>query len=291
MIRTLGDARFELGEGLLWDAQAGRLMMTDILRGALVAVDIDRNEWVEWQMPEPIGWVLPTAAARRYVVGLRSGIAQVDTASDAVPSWLLSGFPGSSRCRLNDACVDASGRIWLGSAGDDFSGDGWLACFTPQRGLVVHDAGFGVANGPVVSPDQRHLYVSDTMRRVIYRYPLSLVDGSLGKREIFITFDPGYGYPDGMCFDREGNLWIAMWAGAKVIKVDADGREVQSHRIPAPNVTNVCFCGTSFDRLLVSTATLDMDAAARAAHPHAGRLFEISDHGSQGLPSPVARIE
>lgn len=284
-------SRFELGEGLVWDALAGRLMMTDILRGSLVAVDLDSGDTRSWPMPEPIGWVLPSAALHRYIVGLRSGIALVDTAATAAPRWLNRQFPGIAGSRLNDACTDSAGRIWLGSLDSGAGINGRLASFTPQHGIRIHDTGFGVTNGPVISPDERHLYISDTMRRVVYRYPFSRHDGTLGKRKAFLRFDDADGYPDGMCFDQAGNLWIAMWAGSRVIQVDRHGRVRQTRAVPAPNVTNVCFCGPSYDRLLVSTATLEMSLVDRAAHPDAGGLFEILDHGSRGLPTTPAHIE
>lgn len=287
MIKALPAIACRLGEGLSWDPAAGQLWMTDIVERRLLRVDLDGGDHRAWSMPESIGWVLPTRSPGRYAVGLRSGIAVVDTRGDASPRWVERDFPGDPRLRLNDACTDRAGRIWYASMAEsaDARTCACLASFCASRGTTIHDTGFGVANGPVIAPDDRYLYVNDTLRGMVWRYDFDLTSGSTGARSVFARFEPADGFPDGMCFDVDGRLWLAMWGGGRVLRLDPNGRVERRIDLPAPNVTNVCFCGPSLDRLIVSSASIDMSADELARHPHAGRLFEILDHGTRGFAS------
>lgn len=293
MIRVVPNVECRLGEGLLWDPDAHRLLMTDIVAQRLLQVDIDRGGCVAWPMPENIGWVLPARSPGRYAVGLASGIAVFDTREPDELHWLERTFPGDTRSRLNDACTDRAGRIWYGSmhAHDGAGSIGCLASYAADSGTTIHDGGFGVTNGPVISPDDRFLFVNDTLQGIVYRYDFDLRRGRAEARVEFLRFDPVDGYPDGMCFDADGHLWVAMWGGGRVVQVGADARVLRRFDIPAPNVTNVCFCGPALDRLVVSSATLEMSDAERARHPSAGCLFEIGDHGTRGSACPRSCID
>jgi len=69
------DLKTDLGEGLLWDAERRRLLMTDIVNGLLIDIDIDEGLSQFWQFDESLAWVLKTKHRGAYILGLRSGIA------------------------------------------------------------------------------------------------------------------------------------------------------------------------------------------------------------------------
>lgn len=290
--RPIAGIRCDLGEGLVWDRQAMRLLMTDIANNMLLEIDLEKETHRQWGLPEPVGWVVPTEQPSRYLVGLRSGIALFHASDPGDLQWLNREFPGDPHCRLNDACADSTGRIWFGSMNftSDHATDGRLASFSPAEGLRVHDAGFTVTNGPLVAPEGQSLYFSDTLTGVVYRYALSLEAGMVASREVFIRFGAGQGFPDGMCFDAEGNLWIALWGAASIVRVGPDGCILTTIEIPAINVTNVCFGGESLDRMFVSTATIGMDAATSMKYPGAGHVFEITNHKMRGIFSHSFKV-
>jgi len=171
------------------------------------------------------------------------------------------------------------------------SRDGRLASFSPDDGLYIHDDGFTVTNGPVISPDGKYLFFNDTLQGMVYRYRFSADKGKLTDRQVFAKFAEDQGYPDGMCFDDEGNLWIALWGGASVVQIDASGRFLQKISIPAKNVTNLCFCGPGLDRLLVSTASIGLSAEEARRYPDSGGLFEIENHFSTGFATYLATVD
>lgn len=59
------------------------------------------------------------------------------------------------------------------------------------------------------------------------------------RRPVFTLKNHGLdGFPDGMTIDKDGNLWIAIFNGYKVIKIDPRKPEtlLQTIKIPAKQV-------------------------------------------------------
>lgn len=285
--------KFDLGEGLVWDNKSDRLLMTDIMNGKLIEIDIDLNKNRYWEFEEPLAWVLPTTMDGIYLTGLKSGIRLFDIYRPKEIFWVNDNFPKNDNLRLNDACVDSTGRVWYGSMNmlNPCAVDGQLASFSAKNGLHIHDSGFTVTNGPVISPDEKFLFFNDTLQGIVYRYQLTNESGKLENRAVFKKFSSKEGLPDGMCFDKEGNLWIALWGGASIVQVDATGAVLKKISIPALNVTNVCFCGPALDRLMVSTATVGLSKFETTQYPASGALFEVLYHGATGIKSFPAALD
>ena len=63
------------------------------------------------------------------------------------------------------------------------------------------------------------------------------------------------GAPDGMCIDTEGNLWGAMWGGAKVVCYNPHtGEKLEEILVPTKYVTCVAFGGADLRTLYITTA-------------------------------------
>lgn len=278
--------RFDLGEGLIWDHHRQRLLMTDIVNCKLIELDIENNHLRSWQLPENLAWVMLTDRADTYLLGLRSGIALFSLV-EAQLQWLDQTFPGQTNCRLNDAQIAPNSTLWFGSMNDHNpdAQEGKLASYTLGQGLHIHDSGFGVSNGPVISPDGRTLFCSDTLKAVIYRYELNPEGTRVNNKSAWAQFRNGEGFPDGMCFDQKGKLWVALWGAAKIIQLADNGTPCREIAIPAPNVTNLCFAGKQLDRLFVTTARVEMSPTDRLKYPLAGSVFEVVGHHATGFDS------
>jgi sugar lactone lactonase YvrE len=287
LCQTLVNLECSLGEGLIWDSRSNQLLMTDILSKELIQISVHDQKIRTWVLPEYLSWVGLTNEVNVYLLGLQTGIALFDVDRPIDLQWVNRDFPDKLSCRLNDFDTDSYGRIWYGSMNHDYPSitDGCLASFSNTDGLKIHDRGFTVTNGPLISPDESFIYFSDTLKSKIYRYQLSVSTGDIFNKELFYQFDLNQGFPDGMSFDVDGNLWVAMWGGAKVLKIDLLGKIAAEFCIPAINVSNVCFGGEKLDRLFVSTARAWMNAEELMRQPSAGSVFEIIDHGTKGFNS------
>jgi gluconolactonase len=89
-----------------------------------------------------------------------------------------------------------------------------------------------------------------------------------------------------MTIDSDENLWIAVFAGAKVIKVDPrKGKKIGQIDFPTKNMTSVAFGGPNLDILYATSAEHFLSKEELVAQPSAGALFEVRNVGAKGLAS------
>ncbi|HEX7035740.1 MAG TPA: SMP-30/gluconolactonase/LRE family protein [Pseudomonadales bacterium] len=263
-----------LGEGPIWDRDAGRLWFVDIAAPAVHAFDPAHDRHTTWPAPSSIGWVLP-AAGGDCLVGLRNGLHRFSP--ERGDFTLLHGVePELPNNRLNDAGVDGNGNVWFGTMDDlERSATGRVYRFD---GRDVTDSGLPpmcITNGPAVSPDGRTLYVANTLARRVDAYAVT-ADGALGPGRLFLTVDPSDGYPDGLCCDAEGGVWVGLWGGWAARRYDAAGRLTDEIRFPVANVTKVALGGADGRTAFATTARKGLDDDALTAQPLAGDLFTFT---------------
>jgi gluconolactonase len=105
------------------------------------------------------------------------------------------------------------------------------------------------ANGIGVSPDQKTLYVSETVGNCIKKFKIN-DDGSLSSRSNFALLnlltknkvESWWLGPDSMKVDSKGNIYVAQWFGGKILKISPDGKLLHVFEIAAGDgTTNVAF--------------------------------------------------
>ncbi|WP_420142326.1 SMP-30/gluconolactonase/LRE family protein [Sphingomonas sp.] len=276
-----------LGEGPVWVVREQALYFVDIKQHRVHRFDPATGDHRDWTAPGQVGWILP-ADDGAFLVGLQQGIARFypDTGTFAVVATPETHLPGN---RLNDAAVDASGRIWFGSMDDGEGADsGHLYAF--EEGEARH-AGLDpvcITNGPAISPDGKTLYHTDTLGRVIHACPINN-DGTLGAPRVFAEIDEADGWPDGSVCDADGHIWIGLWGGWRARRYDPAGKVVTEVRFPCANVTKIAFGGPDLRTAYATTARKGLDAAALEGQPLAGNLFAF-DAGVAGLAGHVAKL-
>ncbi len=276
-----------LGEGPVWVARESALWFVDIKARSVHRFDPTTREHRAWAAPSQIGWVLP-ADDGAFLAGLQQGVARFDPASGAFD---LIATPETDRPgnRLNDATVDAAGRVWFGSM-DDGETEATGRLYVLELGRV-RDSGLApvvITNGPAVSPDGRTLYHTDTLGRTIHAVPLR-ADGTLGEPRVFAQIDAADGWPDGCTVDSEGGLWTGLWGGWRARRYAPDGGIEREVRFPCANVTKIAFGGADLRTAYATTARKGLDPAALTGQPSAGDLFAF-DPGVAGLPGAVAAM-
>jgi gluconolactonase len=133
---------------------------------------------------------------------------------------------------------------------------------------VANDLNY--ANGIGVSPDQKTLYVSETVGNCILKFAIN-DDGTLSNRSNFallnlLVKDKNKSWwlgPDSMKIDRKGNIYVAQWFGGKVLKISPDGKLLHVFEIAAGDgTTNVAF-GEGEKELFVTVVKDPNDPQAR----------------------------
>lgn len=274
--------RHILAEGPVWDSASDTVIWVDVVRGhvyrgALVGDSISPlsdegfDGMIGAAVPGPDGSLL-VASQDRLVVVARDG-----SRTDG-PRIIEAGDPS----RTNDGAVDPAGRFLIGTmAFDEQGGHDHLFRVDHDGSLATLDADLGISNGLAWSPDGRTLYSADTLAQTIWARDYDAETGATGVRRAQFVID---GYPDGICVDARGYIWIAVWGSGQARCYDLDGQIVDVVEVDAPHVSSVCFVGSELDRLLITTASRDLDDAGLLEHPEAGRLF-LADVGVAGIPT------
>jgi sugar lactone lactonase YvrE len=264
-----------LGEGPLWVADENALYWVDVTGQRLNRLSLDDDAVTGWDMPEMIGWVIQRRRRPGFIAGLKSGIMELRLDPLRLTP-LVAPEPLLPLNRMNDAKVDARGRIFAGTmpiACDTPTGS--LYRFDPDGSLTLIDSDYTVTNGPAFSPDGEWMYHTDSVVRQIYRFPI-LPDGSLGPRQLFRQFARDEGHPDGMTFDSDGGLWVACWGAGCVVRLLPDASIDMRIDVPASQASSCAFAGAGLDRMFVTSSGDGVD------EPHGGALFEV-ETGRRGF--------
>jgi xylono-1,5-lactonase len=272
-------ARATLGEGPCWDTSTRKLYWTDIKGARLHAYSPKDGHRETWALPcrvgsvglPPPGWNLPPGQGTALLAcgdpGLMWLILDAGGATTVVIAHPEAHLPHN---RFNDGKIGPDGRYWAGTMHDpETEASGSLYAFAPDGSVMQLDSGYRVTNGPAFSPDGRTVYHNDSALRTIFAFDLG-PDGRLANKRVFIQFAPSEGYPDGMTTDREGNLFVAMWDGARIEKISPQGVRLGHMAIPTPRVTSCTFDGDS-TVLYATSASIGLPEN----DPLAGGLFKI----------------
>ncbi|WP_206366430.1 SMP-30/gluconolactonase/LRE family protein [Sphingomonas gei] len=272
-----------LGEGPVWVERDQALWFVDIKSHKIHRFDPANGATRSWDAPGQIGFILPIASGG-FVAGLQTGLSKFDE-RDGSFTHICAPEPGKPGNRLNDATVDANGRLWFGSMDDseeDITGaiyrlgaDGHCVATSP---LVA------ITNGPAVSPDGKTLYHVDTLVGVIYACDID-ADGMLANRREFVRIPNAEGHPDGPTVDSEGCVWVGLYNGWGVRRYSAAGELLEEVRFPVSAITKIAFGGPDLKTVFATTANKHIAPADLAKEPHAGDLFrfEVSVPGQSGM--------
>ncbi|MEP7230307.1 MAG: SMP-30/gluconolactonase/LRE family protein [Ginsengibacter sp.] len=139
----------------------------------------------------------------------------------------------------NDIAIDSKDRLYASDPNwKDSTGRIWRID-TDGKMQILED-NMGTTNGIEVSPDNKHLYVNESVQRKVWTYDLS-ADGSISNKRILIEF-PDFGM-DGMRCDVDGNLYIARHGKGTVAKVSPGGKLLEETILAGKKPSNVAFGG------------------------------------------------
>ncbi|ESQ86292.1 hypothetical protein AEAC466_03585 [Asticcacaulis sp. AC466] len=272
-----------LGEGPLWSAPDNTVYWVDIRGKKLNALRLADNSAQSWDMPDLINWIVPRRSGG-FLVGILRTVHAL-TLDPFTLTPLLTVEADQTENRLNDAKVDAAGRLWTGTMHMPFNKK-TAALYRIDADLSLHrmDAPYLCTNGPAFSRDGRRMYHNETAENLVYVFDLA-PDGALSGKRVFAHFAPGVGSPDGLTVDADDGVWVAHYNGGRISRYTPDGKLDFDITIPAKQVTSLTFAGAGLDRLFVTSAAQPpVDADDR----HAGTLWEVPKsllRGHTGLPT------
>jgi len=128
------------------------------------------------------------------------------------------------------------------------------------------------ANGVGVSPDQKTLYVSETVGNCILKFSVA-ADGTLSHRSNFALLnlltpnkhDSWWLGPDSMKLDAAGNIYVAQWFGGKILKISPAGKLLHVFPIAAGDGTTNVALGPGEKELYVTVVKDPNDPRAKGS--------------------------
>ena len=140
----------------------------------------------------------------------------------------------------NDLAMTKSGVLFASDPNWDAS-NGKLWRVDPGGVVMLLEDGMGTTNGIEVSPDERTLYVNESVQRNIWAYDLSPSYGISNKR-LFHHFEDDC-LLDGMRCDMDGNLYVTKFGAGVIAQISPSGQLIREIKLSGKNCTNLTFGG------------------------------------------------
>lgn len=132
-----------------------------------------------------------------------------------------------------DDLVYASDPNWAESTGQI-----WRV--GPEGRVDLLETGMGTTNGIEVSPDEKTLYVNESVQRNVWTYDLAR-DGEISNKRLLIQF-ADFGM-DGMRCDIDNNLYITRHGKGTIAKLSPTGEILREIKLADKNPSNIAFGG------------------------------------------------
>ena len=274
----LYDTKTTLGEGPIWDARTQTLYWIDILNkriyvGGDVLVELD----------EFIGCIAPRKTGG-LVLTKRFSFWTLEPASVRT-SLILPLTNEPSNNRFNDGKCDPRGRFLAGTMDMGETDPNGSLYSLDEKTVTKILSDVTISNGMAWSPDHKTFYYIDTPTRIVRAFDYDLENGAIANPHKVVYVPEALGWPDGMTSDTQGNLWIAMWGGAKMTKWNPKtGELLEQIPVPAKNVSSCVFGGKNMNELYMTSARVGLDEATLTQYPLTGGMFRLATD-VEGMPT------
>ncbi|MBN3580961.1 SMP-30/gluconolactonase/LRE family protein [Algoriphagus aestuarii] len=264
-----------LGEGPYWHAERQSFFWVDIENGKLFEHSLKTGETKTRSFPHYLAVVLESEDGS-LILGLDRKIANFNLETEEL-NWLCEVESDYTLHRFNDGKVDPKGRIWIGTLSTKFTeGAGSLYCIDQDLEPKKKLSNLTISNGMAWTADNQTFYFIDTPTRQIKVFHFDLESGEIEFDRIAVEIPEELGFPDGMCIDREGMLWVAHYGGSGVYRWNpTNGDLLDKIELPVPHVTSCCFGGENLDTLLITTAQENLSEAQLKEYPQSGDVFLV----------------
>jgi len=284
-----------LGESPLWHPHEQALYWCDIPGRRLNRYDPAAQQHRDWTFDTDVACCAPHAGGG-LVLALRDGLWRFDPIGNTRTK--LADAPYDTHVeRFNDGKADTGGRLWVGTIYEPRDTPSAALYRWADAKLDRVAADITVSNGLAWSPDSATMYWADTKAHTVYTCDFDATHGVPSNRRVFMRFatrepntplDRYGGRPDGATVDAEGCYWIAMFEGARVLRLSPRGELLRTIHLPVRCPTMPCFGGPDLRTLYITTARENRPADELTAMPWSGCVLELRVD-VPGLPANIAR--
>jgi sugar lactone lactonase YvrE len=247
------DLRFP--EGLRW--HAGQLWFSDFVLRKVFAMSANGCIEEQAHVPgQPSGLGFAPDGSTRVVSMLDRKLLRIDGGDLQVVAALDRLAVGP----CNDMVMDVLGNAYIGCFGYEcwyerptLEAVGPLLWVGADGRSRVAARDLACANGMVLTDGGRRLVVAETLACRLTVFDVA-ADGGLSGRRVFADLDGGR--PDGICADRDGNIWVACVTEEEFRLVREGGEVLDIRRTPGRWAVTCVLGGDDGLRLFMATAVV-----------------------------------
>jgi gluconolactonase len=204
-----------------------------------------------------IGLVKPDGKADLFIQ-LPEGSTANSIQFDSRGNMLLADFTGHNILRVNmrtlkitvfahhdgfnqpnDICINSKDQIFASDPNwKEETGKLWRIDRNGKCSLL-NDA-MGTTNGIELSPDEKTLYVNESIQRKIWAFDVDK-NGDLSNKRLFAEVND-FGF-DGMKCDQKGNLYVARYGKGTILVLSPKGEVIREVVLQGKNCSNLVFGG------------------------------------------------
>jgi gluconolactonase len=139
----------------------------------------------------------------------------------------------------NDICINKRDQIFASDPNwKESTGKLWRVDKGGKTSMLTDQ--MGTTNGIELSPDEKTLYVNESVQRKVWAFDVD-GNGDISNKRLFAEF-PDYGF-DGMKCDKQGNLYIARWGKGTIVVLTPDGKQIREIELKGKSCSNLVFGG------------------------------------------------
>jgi len=243
-------------EGPIWDNKNKLIYCVSIEQGLIYQINPSSGEVQSYPTKGNVGCVALIPGGD-LISAEKEGIFVTNPKTKE--KIYIDQFESNPDLRYNDGRFDPVGRFLVGTKSEkDFFLEkeiekGKLFSYFQGECKVLLD-NLLISNGIGFSLDNKKMYFIDTPTKKVAQYEYNLNTGDI-KFEKYIVEIDGPGWPDGMCVDLDGNIWVAEWEGWGIRKWDVNtGKMLDEILLPCPRVTSCCLGGENMNEIFITTA-------------------------------------
>ena len=168
----------------------------------------------------------------------------------------------------NDICINKKDQIFASDPNWKAS-TGKLWRIDKGGKVVLLNDQMGTTNGIELSPDEKVLYVNESVQRKIWKFNVD-EKGNIANKTLFAEF-PDFGF-DGMKCDTEGNVYVTRYGKGTIAVLSPDGKLIREVQLKGKNCSNLVFGG--LNGKLVFVTLQDRKGMERFRNDIAGKGLE-----------------
>lgn len=212
---------------------------------------------VNFEKDGTIGLVKPDGSAELFIT-LPAGSTANAIQFDSKGNMYLADFTGHNVLKVdmktkavdvyvhndnfnqpNDICINRKDQLFASDPSWK-TGTGKLWRIDKGGKAVLLTDQMGTTNGIELSPDEKILYVNESVQRKIWSFNVN-GNGNISNKKLFAEF-PDFGF-DGMKCDRDGNLYVTRHGKGTVVVLDPKGKVIREVQLKGKSCSNLVFGG------------------------------------------------